>query len=247
MNKISCLNQIIMSSFANELEKIALNLEQMRTASGALRNKIVRGTIDISKTISNPSEPVLALSRKSRGMFTLMPSLMKSDASKQMNAYATRIGVKPLIPNVVKKSTIFMGKGGVTGMEGEFKNQGVELSMKHLNPQNREAVNRIGIMHEGAESQVRPSGHQPFGSHASPEVLLKEHNMIQTLPSNLKPAGDVYRNMRGVFQESLALNQMTGGKFNYGESPRLSRHAIRRISQGLTPKLIAGRNAAFGQ
>jgi len=68
--------------------------------------------------------------------------------------------------------------------------------------------------------------------HLSPEVILKEHNMLVTMPKALRkkvaPSTQAMRKMQG---ESEALRQVTGGGFRFGKSQRLSRHARKRVTE----------------
>ena len=62
----------------------------------------------------------------------------------------------------------------------------------------------------------------------NPSVLLKEHNMIQTLPPELKASGDAFRMTRQATGEVARLGKAFPG-FKYGEGPRLSRHKIKAL------------------
>lgn len=95
-----------------------------------------------------------------------------------------------------------------------------------------------GVMkgHEGAElaAMKRPMMAMRGMGHLSPEVILKEHNMVTTMPPMLrKKIAPTYRVLRGPAGQGEAdfLRNVTGGRFQYGKSPRLSRHARKRIAE----------------
>lgn len=82
--------------------------------------------------------------------------------------------------------------------------------------------------HELAETQVKPSNSFLAFGHRSPDVILREHNMIQTLPQEHAPVADLMRSMRAP-GEAQALKTTTG--FEFGQGPRISRHARRHLSE----------------
>jgi hypothetical protein len=73
-----------------------------------------------------------------------------------------------------------------------------------------------------------PTFRTAFG-HADPRVLLREHNRLTTLPTSYKRVGRVERDVRAASGEAQALEEAIPG-FRFGESPRLSRHAQRRLA-----------------
>lgn len=107
------------------------------------------------------------------------------------------------------------------------------------------ALNRIGLMHENFERSAILNGSKflkgnGYYTHASPGVLLREHNLLTTLKKDPKGAGAVNTlvDLRNNFNkytrreiESLErmVRSVTGKKMNYGNSQRLNRHAIRKI------------------
>lgn len=108
-------------------------------------------------------------------------------------------------------------------------------------PEVHRALNATALGHEADEisSMLRPSK-DPRGfsanfsysnSHASPAVLFKEHNIIVSLPPTEEKAKEVMRRLRTLSNQEMRLRHLSGGKFYYGKSPRLSRHAIKRLSE----------------
>ena len=82
--------------------------------------------------------------------------------------------------------------------------------------------------HELAETQVAPSNSFAGFGHRSPDVILREHNMIQTLPKENEAVGDTFRSIRAL-GEAPALKATTG--FQYGQGPRVSRHARKHLTR----------------
>lgn len=67
-----------------------------------------------------------------------------------------------------------------------------------------------------------------FGHH--PDVILREHNILATLPPELQPTRDFFQTFR-LHKEAPLLEQATGNRFTYGIGERMSRHARRHIAK----------------
>jgi hypothetical protein len=119
-------------------------------------------------------------------------------------------------------TTGFLRRAGVMDMLGPEVSSPVAS-----NPGHRRALDAVMKGHELAETQVKPSNSFMGFGHRSPDVILREHNMIQTLPADQKPVGDVLRGMR-EYGEGPALKMTTG--FEYGKGPRISRHARKHLT-----------------
>ena len=78
-------------------------------------------------------------------------------------------------------------------------------------------------------SAVRYRGHQ------SPDVILREHNRLTTLPNGFGGVKDYVKAMRG--KAGPESNDLSYFGINYGESPRLSRHARKRITESISNKI----------
>ena len=95
-------------------------------------------------------------------------------------------------------------------------------------PRSRRALDAIVKGHELAELQAKPSAFGDFHGHLSPDVILREHNMITTLPKPLASAGRALRDHR-LPNEGLDMYQHTG--LNFGKGERFSRHARKHLSK----------------
>jgi hypothetical protein len=95
-------------------------------------------------------------------------------------------------------------------------------------PEQHKAFEAVIKGHELAETQVKGSPLMLGFGHRSPEVILREHNMIQTLPAGNEPVAETMRAMRAT-REAPMFEAASGGAFQYGQSPRLSRHGRKRM------------------
>jgi hypothetical protein len=121
------------------------------------------------------------------------------------------------------------------------------VSAVKKNPKYREMINRLALMHEGAEgSEARRLGPYfeitPRFGHNSPGVLLRESNMLASLPEEYKPVKDFFTQARrqqvfsagevpsghvGDISEIDMLEKALPG-FKYGQT-RVSNKAVKRM------------------
>lgn len=83
--------------------------------------------------------------------------------------------------------------------------------------------------HELDESLAKPRIAFKMFGHNSPDVILREHNRLATLPAEHAPVRDYIRQFRAQ-HESPVLSQYG---IDLGKSDRLSRHARKRITEHL--------------
>lgn len=109
-----------------------------------------------------------------------------------------------------------------------LKSRGVALP--EMSGPQKKMMEAVVKGHELAETQVRPGASMLDFGHASPDVLLREHNMVSTLPTEYGPVRDAMKAMRqhGGWNTESDLLQSYGVR--YGESPRLSRHARKHVT-----------------
>jgi len=115
--------------------------------------------------------------------------------------------------------------------------KGFRKAEARLTPKSKEAVNRLVGVHEGIERHLAKKKKLPggtFASHISPEVLLRESNIVSTLPKDLKGAKNFFKTMRGYSGETEKLKEMFPG-FEYGKG-RISRHARKRMMERAVEK-----------
>lgn len=99
--------------------------------------------------------------------------------------------------------------------------------MPALDNKNKEVVNRIFDNHELDETKVKKL--IPFAGHLNPDVILKERNVVNTLPKEYNQAKDFVTALRKGSGEMDALRGITGIPLERMEGQRLSRHARKRI------------------
>lgn len=90
--------------------------------------------------------------------------------------------------------TIVSPRGGAAG---QFQGiAGEVLPTKGMSGEGKKALNLVGIAHEAAERTTPQAALAPFGGHMSPDVLVREHNMLSTLSG--KGAGEARKYMRDL-------------------------------------------------
>lgn len=96
-------------------------------------------------------------------------------------------------------------------------------------PDEHKALEAVFKGHELAETQVSPSKAFKGLGHNSPDVILREHNMVTTLPPELANVGTTLKDLRDVSGEAGVLKEFTG--VDYGEGQRFSRHARKHLTR----------------
>lgn len=115
--------------------------------------------------------------------------------------------------------------------------------VKGLTPENQKMFEGvIKGTHELGETQVYPEiGAMPF-MHNSPEVLLREHNALATLPPEHAKVRELMQATRAMGPEPAMLKEMAGLPV-FGEG-RVSRHARKHMTElmnkGVLQRLQAG-------
>lgn len=128
------------------------------------------------------------------------------------------------------KTTIFVPKqSDAKTIMRTIPNARVQSDLNKIRtPQHRKLLETIMKGHELAETQVKSVPYMRGFMHRSPDVILREHNMLTTLPHGGAPVRNLFRNMRKPF-EARAFKEAIP-QFTYGKGQRLSRHARRRMT-----------------
>jgi len=198
-----------------EFSKEAANLLQLRRATKALRPRILRAAL----------RPGLGATRRYPGGAS-MKGLTKSTLQKLIPESSQREMLEPFLKGA--------GKGGRVFAAGDLSKEISKYftGLPKLNPRSREMLNRVVLLHEGAELKRSAAKRLvPFSSHVSPKVLLDESNILATLPKSHAKVRETFANMRRGELESLPLLKRVYGK------KRLSRHAKRRIGDMLEQQI----------
>jgi len=142
----------------------------------------------------------------------------------QAPALETPIALRPDIAKAMNLPTGIYSKGdtsravsSVIGIPG----------LRKLPARDREAFNKVLGLHEGFELGHSIKKDVPIFNHAHPDVLLRESNIVATMPNTLAKARGALKFLRTATGERESLESLVPG-FTYGKT-RLSRHARRRV------------------
>ena len=242
------------------MAKVAISMVDLRKASGALRKKVIRATRSVSEQGHDPHaiEGVLRKSKKGvtgdYGWHTLI------DRKQGNPIYATgdmMAGQKSMLDagrreaqRHMKRTEGILGKGltneqRVVYLEGasDPKVQQQLESWKKLTGVEREAAQRLALLHEGAEGRAAGRIKDRFwrvpAGHASPSVLIEESNAVASLPSELNRVRDFYKQMRGKAGQGHALKDIQSAypQFEYG-----TKRTPRRVKKYVEDQLVRPRS-----
>jgi len=163
-----------------------------------------------------------------------MPHIKNMALSGQITPEQAAAAEK-LLGQVTGKITMPRRTGGVVGLM-----RGVGMpAARNMPGEARKATEAIIRGHEMNEMAMAARGvkEQRFPlttGHVHPEVLLREHNQISTLPGGVRePVQGLFGQMRADIEQPLfesATRGVGGQGMQLGQGQRLSRHARRRIS-----------------
>lgn len=245
-----CVSGMLLGAASGALGREPLG--RLRDATNGLRAAIIRRAEAPRGDQSAGELNWLASSRRPRGLSSL-PSeaaararfgLLQPVVAIFSEDFTVPITVR--IPPRNLQNRIAQGHGGGIGMIAQlaFSNERIEQEagkpcglesgvmprlkpgdVKALTGFDMEAINRVLLLHERFELQVKPKTYMPVLGHAHPAVVLRESNAAFSVAGELPDALRVLARLReqsgeaALFPPGLA----------YGRQ-RLSRHAIRRIS-----------------
>jgi len=127
------------------------------------------------------------------------------------------------------QSWISMGKGDVaSSLQGlGTLPDDMQNTLKTMSPEKKRMLNAVMEGHELDELKTKPKVMFRGMGHVSPDVILREHNKLVTLPDELKGITDILQPFRQNEKELL------NPYMQYGQGERLSRHARKRITDML--------------
>lgn len=123
-------------------------------------------------------------------------------------------------------------------------------ALKHtrMNGPQQKALNSVIHGHEmdeifhasrRAKRGLGPSPVTEEYGHQSPDVLLREHNRLTTLPAEVRaPVTSAMKKLRAATGDADAIEDVFKGRFSFGDSPRLSRHARKRMTEALERRYV---------
>jgi hypothetical protein len=239
------------------LEKLSIDLATLRRVStGLLREHGVRGgrSTPFDRVWRKPIEPmgpeVFAGINQGRPVSPLRRALIRIFPSVKRLSRGTEFD--PELLKQVPGPILSGGRGGTLSsllQHHPAMTAGAPVSL----PMGREILNRVALLHEGFERDALGSGMsvaerlrgwgKPVpsniegrisgmigGGHMRPRVILKEHNVMSTLPdfTEKNNVREQMRRLRSADKTWPTIQHAVGGNLPYGQQ-RLSRHAIRRI------------------
>lgn len=140
---------------------------------------------------------------------------------------------KEIVNNLIGKGT----PQGKIFAKGDTAKLIENITGKKLEPKNREMANKIMLMHEEMERQALKKGTKGlknYKTHADPDIILRESNLISTLPKEYSKVKDIFGYARKMDTTASDLEKLIPG-FQYG-TKRYSRHARKRMNEILKKK-----------
>lgn len=117
-------------------------------------------------------------------------------------------------------------------------NQSLGLPRPQFTPEQHQITNSVLHGHELDEVRVAPGMGARMLGHNSPDVLLREHNRVATLPPEHTPVKEYMQNIRSSTGDARAMRYGMG--IDYGNSPRISRHARKHLTNIMNNKAVEG-------
>lgn len=236
------------SRFSSEMEKTAINYEELKGLSKLSRPlKTPLNRLNSFKSLSE-SIPEMKTDFKDALAFNKNPKIMKDNfniqnklfnngrASFEAQSYLTGESVESItqkekyklesFQNFHKKAPESINKTRYPGKPLVDFNRMVANEMP-LNNKDKEVLNRVVDHHEYLETRQKNPG-ETFSSHVSPNVILQERNLTNTLPEEHGNIKALFNNIRKP--EFQVLGNVTKVDFDRIGDQRLSRHAIKRIT-----------------
>ena len=113
-----------------------------------------------------------------------------------------------------------------------FQDAGIHMPKK-ISGKSKELLNKVVLNHEANEirSKAMSDSYLNRWGHVSPKVILREHNIVSQLSGEgSKPVRDIMHTLRKGKEGAEIHKAIPNLGYQHGKSERLSRHAIRRIT-----------------
>ena len=245
-------------SFIDELYKLAFGPQEARQLLRAAKRRTVRagGRVGLGYgAIPNQAfnakqtgEAVEQLARRG-----LDPAAASSGIARVKRIQSEALGMNP--EEWARKGKSYMvtpEKGDATRWfrKGPMSEALGDAAASVKTPEQRMMLDSLLKGHELSELAAVKNPRMAFRGvgHLSPEVILREHNQLVTMPSKTREAlSPVVTGMRQLQGEAEALRKATGGKFDFGKNPRLSRHARKRVTELMEREVQPQLEAGYGQ
>lgn len=230
------MEEIVKLAFYDEMEKIAINIGTLRSVARSQK---------MAPTIFGKGDFYKIDAYKGNSDLTkvLVDIGKKEYKGKNLNIYLKNINNKK--PMAVSGDIEAFTSSLTNAIKSAPKRTHKILDDIPKDKKSKKIMSDIFTMHEKFEARSR--GIAPFSSHADPDVIFKEHNILTTLPKkHAGPAIEFIKKMRGVGGKKnkwVSLNEPEDIEANifpkqieFGSGSRLSRHAIKRLSENFKLK-----------
>jgi len=200
---LEVMNELMYKAFADEMSKIAVSVDQlgqMARRMPKLRTKMRTGLVDPERMMNPGVSGDLKQMMGHIGLGAVAkPQQVMSNVKRMLGdtpVSALPAEIRNQLTGAMQASrkaggTVLMPTGGMAGQMQRtsrgFKAQGAPKEMvegiatRSMSPQGKRALNLTGIGHEAAERTTHPDSVLAVASHLSPDVLLREHNMLSRL------------------------------------------------------------------
>jgi hypothetical protein len=178
------------------------------------------------RRIKEDLSSISGLANKVKDTGTDMGKLMGHQLNAMVQASQPLAAVSKRLP----QGAIIPGKGNTDTFLRKRLGEQIDARLPQVGPKDKRMINSIIDGHELDETLVRGGLAVRGVGHRSPDVLLREHNRVTTLPKEYGGSREFMKSMRGSTGET-GLFQNIDPRLAYGDSPRLSRHARKRITE----------------
>ena len=214
-------------------EKLAFNIAQQNKLLRVIKPKVTKGG---AKVVRSMMGDVAGVTNK-KSVKRSLKQISEDQRAEVRDAMKT-MGMKSLAGRIIAPKKGDMTKAVLKHLDKNLPathTKGVMKSIRGLKPKDRRSFNSVLGGHELAEAKSK-GGAMNFSamfSHNSPSVLLKEHNMVTTMKN--PKVRTTMKKLRSIQGEGKFISDSFPG-YSHGKSPRLSRHAIKRMSTVLERK-----------
>ncbi len=205
--QLSTPQEVTVAALYDELTKIAVSVQQLQGLAKripTIRTHTRPGTRKAMQGAAGAMTDVRQMSNAAGLSALAKPSQAKKmvDASAQFLEPEALGALRAENVGMAKKigGNVLMPGGGMVGqMQRTSKalpEEAGSLATRGLSGAGKKALNLVGVGHEAAELTTPAKYVAPFASHMSPDVLVREHNILSTLSG--KGAGEARKYMRGM-------------------------------------------------
>ena len=238
------MDLLTLHGFRDELEKIAYGPAEAQKVLGlAKKIQLPKASGRVVPTISGGPSLKKGLGEMTRQLVSAgAPSHAEARAAameaSQLNPATALMGKKPVIMPGQGHLPVQMNQASMAQAIGQQFGAG---SPPYVPAQQQKMLHGILKGHELDEASVRGAVGAGHLGHRSPDVLYREHNRLATMPPGHEQLQKYMQYHRGVREAPFLFDQFG---LHYGQGPRLSRHARRRLTTAVGNRAMAIQNMA---